>query len=89
MFQGSKLSDFERGRICELHKQGLSQLAIAVEIHRSKTIIFNFLNDPESYGKAKSTDRMKKNSSALINISRIELENKTRPVSKQRTIFKL
>ena len=65
MPQGSKLSDFEHGRICELHKQGLSQRVIAAEIHGSKTAIFDFLNDPEGYGKVKSTCRPKKISPIL------------------------
>ena len=38
----SKLSEFERGRIVELHKQGLLQRAIAAEVHRSKTVFYNF-----------------------------------------------
>ena len=53
----SKLFDFERDRIIELHKQGLSQRAIASEVHRSKTVIYNFLKDTESYGTAKSSGR--------------------------------
>ena len=58
-------SEFERGRIAELHKQGLSQCAIAPEIHRSKPVICNFLKDPEGYGIAKSSGRPKKISPAL------------------------
>ena len=57
MPRASKLSEFERGRIVELHKQGLSQRAIADTITRSKTVICNFLKDPESYGTAKSSGR--------------------------------
>ena len=65
MPQESKLAEFERGRICELHKKGFSQSAIAAEINRNKTVIFNFLNDPEGYGKAKSTGKPKKISPSL------------------------
>ena len=61
MPKASKLSEFERGRIVELHKQGLSQRAIAAEVHRSKTVICNFLKDSESYGAAKLSGRLKKN----------------------------
>ena len=59
MSKASKLSEFERGRIIELHKQGLSQRAIAAEVNRSKTVICNFLKGPESYGTAKSSCRPK------------------------------
>uniref|UniRef100_A0A3B5PUS8 Transposase IS30-like HTH domain-containing protein n=1 Tax=Xiphophorus maculatus TaxID=8083 RepID=A0A3B5PUS8_XIPMA len=59
------LNDFERGRIVELHKQGLSQRAIAAEVGRSKTVILHFLNDPEGYGTKKSSCRPKKISPAL------------------------
>ena len=65
MPKASKLSELERGRIVELHKQGLSHRAIAAEVHRSKTVIWNFLKDPESYGTAKSSGRPKQNSPAL------------------------
>uniref|UniRef100_A0A3Q2D1M9 Tc1-like transposase DDE domain-containing protein n=1 Tax=Cyprinodon variegatus TaxID=28743 RepID=A0A3Q2D1M9_CYPVA len=40
MAKAKKLTDFERSRIVELHKQGLSQRAIAAEVGRSKTVIF-------------------------------------------------
>lgn len=65
MAKAKKLSLFERGRVVELHKQGLSQRAIAAEVGRSKTVIWNFLNDPEGYGTKKSSGRPKKISPAL------------------------
>lgn len=65
MAKGTKLTDFERGRIIELRKQGLSQRAIAAEVGRSKTVILNFLKDPESYGRKKSSGRPKKISPVL------------------------
>ena len=65
MPKANELSEFERGRIVELHKQGLSQRAIAAEVHRSKTVICNFLKDHESYGTVKSSGRPKKKSPAL------------------------
>ena len=46
MAKAKRLSLFERGRIVELHKQGLSQRAIAAEVGRSKTVILHFLKDP-------------------------------------------
>ena len=60
MAKAKKLSLFERGRVVELHKQGLSQRAIADEVGRSKTVIWKFLNDPEGYGTKKSSGRPKK-----------------------------
>lgn len=47
-----RLSVFERGRIVELHKQGLSQCVTAAKVGRSKTVIFNLLKHPgyEGYG---------------------------------------
>uniref|UniRef100_A0A096LXL6 Transposase IS30-like HTH domain-containing protein n=1 Tax=Poecilia formosa TaxID=48698 RepID=A0A096LXL6_POEFO len=63
--KAKKLTDFERGRIVELHKQGLSQRAIAAEVGHSKTVILHFLNDPEGYGTKKSSGRPKKISPAL------------------------
>ncbi|CAB1438603.1 unnamed protein product [Pleuronectes platessa] len=50
MAKAKKLTVFERGRIVELHKQGLSQRAIAAEVGRSKTAILHFLKDPQGYG---------------------------------------
>ena len=65
MPKGSKFSEFERGRIVKLHKQGLSQRAIAEEIHISKIVICIFIKNPESYGTAKSSDRPRKLSPAM------------------------
>ena len=49
MGKAKKLSLVERGRIFELHKHGLSQRPIAAKVGRSKTVILNFLKDPEGY----------------------------------------
>ena len=54
MLKANKLFEFECGRIVEL------QRAIAAEVHLSKTMIYNFLKDPESYGTAKSSGKTKK-----------------------------
>ena len=79
MLKASKLSEFERGRIVELHKQGLSQRAITAEVHRSKTVICNFPKDPENYGTAKSNDKPKKMSPALsIRIIRVVSQDRGR-----------
>ena len=60
MPKGKKLSDFEQGRIIELYRQKFSQRQIAFELKRSKTVVCNFLKDPDSYGSAKITGRPKK-----------------------------
>lgn len=65
MAKAPKRSLFERGRVVELHKQGLLQHAIAAEVGRSVTVIWNFLNVPEGYGTKTSSGRPQKNSSAL------------------------
>ena len=57
MAKAKKLSLVEHGRIVEPHKQGLSQHANAVKVGRSKTIILNFLKDPEGYGTKLSSQK--------------------------------
>ena len=82
MPKASKLSSFERGQVVELHKQGLSQRAIAAMVNRSKTVIFNFLKDRGSYGTAKSSGRPKKNSPALSRrITRVVRQDRGRSSS--------
>ena len=72
MPKASKLTEFERGRIVELHRQGLSQRAIATEVHRCKTVICNFPKDPDNYETAESSGRLKEISPALsIRIIRV------------------
>ena len=59
------LTVIERGRILELHKQNLSQRVIASEIRRSKTVVVNFLKDPDAYGTKKHIGTPKKISLSL------------------------
>ena len=61
MAKGKPLSEFERGRIFELNRGGLSHRSIANEVNRSKTVITNFLRNPDQYGHKKSPGRQKKN----------------------------
>uniref|UniRef100_A0A8C4GIC6 Transposase Tc1-like domain-containing protein n=1 Tax=Dicentrarchus labrax TaxID=13489 RepID=A0A8C4GIC6_DICLA len=60
-----QLSVFERDRIVELHKKGLSQRTIAAEVGCSKTVILNFLKGSQGYGTKMSSGRHKKISPAL------------------------
>ena len=48
------LTSIDCGRIFELHKQDLSQSVIASEIGTSKTVIANFLKDPDALERRKS-----------------------------------
>uniref|UniRef100_A0A096M4P4 Transposase IS30-like HTH domain-containing protein n=1 Tax=Poecilia formosa TaxID=48698 RepID=A0A096M4P4_POEFO len=75
MAKAKKLTDFERGRIVELHKQGLSQRAIAAEV--GKTFILHFLNDREGYGSKKSSGRPKDISPALSRRIRLAVHQDT------------
>uniref|UniRef100_A0A673CM01 Transposase IS30-like HTH domain-containing protein n=1 Tax=Sphaeramia orbicularis TaxID=375764 RepID=A0A673CM01_9TELE len=77
MAKAKKLSLLERGRIVELHKQGLSQHAIAAEVGCSKTVILNFLTDPENYGTKKSSGRPKKITLALSRRIRLTVRQDT------------
>ena len=65
MGKATRLTDIERGKILKLRGQNFSQRAIAYEIGRSKTVVANFLKDPDIYGSKKSTGRPKKISPAL------------------------
>uniref|UniRef100_A0AAQ5XD73 Transposase IS30-like HTH domain-containing protein n=1 Tax=Amphiprion ocellaris TaxID=80972 RepID=A0AAQ5XD73_AMPOC len=77
MAKAKKLSLLERGQIVELHKQGLSQCAIAAEVGRSKTVILNFLKDPEHYGTKKSSGRPKKMTPGLSRRIRLAVRQDT------------
>lgn len=56
MGYGKSLSDFEKGQIIAYQENGLSERQIAFKIRRSKTLIHNFLRDPNGYGKKKAVD---------------------------------
>ena len=59
------LTGIERKRILELLKQNLSLRVIVSSIGRDKTVIANFLKDPDAYGTRKHTGRPKKISLVL------------------------
>lgn len=61
MGKAKKLSVLERGRIFEMHKQGLPQPSITAEVGHSETFILNFLKDPEAVGTIMSCRRPRKN----------------------------
>ena len=64
MPRGKTLNDFEQGRIIELYRQRYSQREIANEVNRSKTVVCNFLKNPDAYKKSKISGRPEK----LINV---------------------
>ena len=53
MAKGKIITKFQQGRIDELQRHGLSQQAIANEIH-CRTVIANFIKNPDAYPSKKS-----------------------------------
>ena len=49
MPKSTPLSEFEQGRALELFRRNFSQRQIAFEIGRSKTVVGNFLRNPDSF----------------------------------------
>ena len=68
------LSTYKQGRIVELQRRGLSQRAIANEIGRSRTVIANFIKNPDAYASKKSSSRPIKISSSLDRHIRREIK---------------
>ena len=60
MAKGTKLSEFEKGKITTLKRVGKSQWEISKSLGCCKTIIFNYLKSPNKYGTRKPTDRQEK-----------------------------
>lgn len=59
MGRGKSLTDVEIGQILAYHDQGKSGRWIGNKIGRSKSLVNDFLKDPEQYGQAKHTGRPK------------------------------
>lgn len=57
MGRGTRLSEFERGKIAAYRSDGKSISATARELHRSRKVVSNYLKDPEGYGTKKSKGR--------------------------------
>ena len=83
MAKGKILTEFQRGRITEVQKHGLSHRAIASELNRSKTAVTNFLKNPAEYGTKKFTGRPKTITPALDRRIRREVEEKSTITSAQ------
>ena len=60
MAKGTKLSEFEKGKITALKRVGKSQRKISKALGRSKTVIWNYLKSPNKYGTRKPTGRPEK-----------------------------
>lgn len=57
MGRATALTDIEKGKILALKSQNWSANKISQEIHRSRHVVQNFLRQPQTYGKNKSTGR--------------------------------
>lgn len=57
MPKSTHLSDAEKGKILAFRECGLSGHEIATRINRSKTVVYNYLKNPEKYGQQKRTGR--------------------------------
>jgi len=57
MPRGKSLTGYERGRIDQLAADGTSEREIASALGRSKTVVHNYLHNPEVYGTAKRPGR--------------------------------
>jgi len=49
MGKGKVLNDYDKDQIDAFHKSGRSNKEIVKLIHRSKTVVDNYIKDPESY----------------------------------------
>lgn len=54
---GTKLSEFEKGKVVAFHNSGLAVSQIATKLNRSRTVIYNFLKNPYTYGRQRHTGR--------------------------------
>lgn len=63
MPKGTKLNEFEKGQITALASLGKSYSEISKLVNRSRKVISNFLQNPDSYGTAKHQGRSSKLSS--------------------------
>lgn len=60
MPKGTKLSAVEQGQVRVLKQQNLSLRAIAKAVGRSKTVVGNFLKDPDAYAAKKRKGKARK-----------------------------
>ena len=60
MAKGTKLPEFEKGEITSLKRVGKSQGEISKALGRCKTVICNYLKNPNKYGTRKPTGRTEK-----------------------------
>ena len=76
MAKGTKLSEFEKGKITALKRVGKSQSEISKALGCSKTVICNYLKNPNKYGTRKLTGRPEKLSPQFKRIGH-EVKKKT------------
>ncbi len=51
----TKLSEFEKGKVIAFKSSGLTAHPIATKLNRSKTVIYNFLNNHSKYRQQRHT----------------------------------
>ena len=49
MVKGTKLSEFEKGKITALKRVGKAQREFSKALGRSRTVIYNYLKSPNKY----------------------------------------
>jgi transposase len=59
MAKGKKLTERERGMIAALFEEKKTIVEIAEKLGRSRTVVRNFVLDPDGYSKSKSSGRPK------------------------------
>ena len=82
MAEGTKLSEFEKGKITTLKKVRKSQREISKALGHSKTVICYYLKSPNQYGTRKPTGRLEKLSPLFKRKIVREVEKKTLSTSK-------
>ena len=79
MAKGTKLSEFEKGKITALKRVRKSQREILKALGRSKTIISNYLKSPNKYGIRKIITKiqncLQSKKENFVNIKCIEISN--------------
>ena len=82
MAKGTKLFEFEKGKIMALKRVGKSQREISKALGRSKAIICNYMKSPNKYGTRKPIGRPEKLSPQFKRRIIRKVKKKTLPTSK-------
>ena len=77
MAKETKLSEFEKGKITALKRDGKSQREISKALRRNKTVICYYLKSPNKYGTRKPTSKPEKLSPQFKRRTVCEVKKKT------------